>query len=735
MLSKRLEAAFKMTTEEHALAFERFANAFLLYDFPELAGIGGKKDKGIDARLVNAATGKLLLVVQSCVSPRTAARKKIFDTLKKLKGNMPSTFIYCTSATIGLSLDETKKELRQEGVLLDVYDSVWFIQRALTTEDRTSLCRSYASQVVNPLLSTVEPTQLYSEVLSENEERMAIQYLEAHSIDRARGRNLTKALFDALTIYVLRNSNSENRPLTVNEITTAIASMFPAGHHVRINEIVPARIKSLVKNKVVNYHTQEDKYILSYSNHQKLKEQLETLKQREITFRAFLREALIGAAESNEIDYDYNCDSLVQLGHNCILWYMREQGKQLQNPIENLISIFNTEELLTQYLSREQVDIKKKGLNLDVIMDMLPLALYEIISSSNEEIREYLRSKSDVFVSQAFLQATPDVQKACKKLLSRDIVYLGTTILIHCVAEKYTEGASRQLISTLETAKQLNIKIKTFKPFIEELVAHLKGPVLLEWINHFQDIKLESHDVRLSIAPKLIAVFEHYSKTNDKTVEDIVYDIIGMSNHVENAIEFLREEFGIITEEIPDRPSVDEQSEWEKIFGLWLNAKKRWQKMSEDRFELLVRHDVNAYTAIRQLRSAIPVEGDNYGHKIWLLTLDRMYWKIPGLLNKDDDFSYQVAMSMDYLISFVATLANMDSMAGNQFALPATLIVDDTDFIPAELRDLVVDELGRSKDKKYIKRRRVRELVHKTKTEQGGILMYEDVGENMEMSE
>jgi hypothetical protein len=37
---------------------------------------------------------------------------------------------------------------------------------------------------------------------------------------------------------------------------------------------------------------------------------------------------------------------------------------------------------------------------------------------------------------------------------------------------------------------------------------------------------------------------------------------------------------------------------------------------------------------------------------------DRMYWRMPELLGKKDDFSYHVAMSMDYLANFVATLAS-----------------------------------------------------------------------------
>ena len=117
--------------------------------------------------------------------------------------------------------------------------------------------------------------------------------------------------------------------------------------------------------------------------------------------------------------------------------------------------------------------------------------------------------------------------------------------------------------------------------------------------------------------------------TTGKSVEGIVQDVIGSSNQTENAIEFIREEFHIEVDEIADASSSDDHAEWEHIFGEWLNAKKRYSDMDEKKFETLVRNDVNAFSSVRRLRKNIKTEGDDYGYKVWLLTLDRMYWKIP----------------------------------------------------------------------------------------------------------
>src|SRR5258706_6161313 len=112
MVNKKLESAFTMTREEHNRAFERFANAFLVDDYPELEALGGKHDKAMDARIIVAETGKVSLVVQSCVSPTKTARAKILATVDKLdKSNLPTVLAYCTPAKIGLALDATKQEL------------------------------------------------------------------------------------------------------------------------------------------------------------------------------------------------------------------------------------------------------------------------------------------------------------------------------------------------------------------------------------------------------------------------------------------------------------------------------------------------------------------------------------------------------------------------------------------------------------------------------------------------
>ena len=705
MLDKRLKHAFSLTDEEHADAFERFANAFLVDDYPELEALGAKRDKGMDARIAKE-DGKNILVVQSCISPTKTARTKVLGTFGKLNDNLPETLVYCTSARIGVALDETKMQLRQSKVRLDVCDAAWFVQRALTSDHRITLSESFAHEVLSPILDDLKPNRLYSQVLTDEEEIKVARYLELHSLDRQKGRNLTKAIFEGMVISVIYECATFDN---VEDVVTEVAKSFPEGHRKRINDIVPPTLKKLVEKKTIK-QSQGGKLSLSAESNAHVKKLEESRSEREIMFRATIADMLKSSVDENEIDYSIDSERYEQLIHQCIVWYMREQGRQLLNPIQNLVNVLNTEELVGLYLDANE---DYGDLDREQVLDIVPTAVYSIISNRETHVHDYLRSKSDLFISQAFLQADPDVQKACKKLFGRDLIYVDTTVLVHCLAELYEPGSPKLLTSTLVTACKLGVKIRTFRPFVEEVVSHLKGPVLREWLNHYQG-KSTAEIVGGRAVPRLIEVFELAKKTTGKSVEELVRDVIGKTNQIANAIEFIQEEFKIEVDEISKAENEEEHSEWETIFGEWLGAKKRYSDMDEAKFETLVRNDVNAFSSVKRLRKNIKVEGDDYGFKVWLLTLDRMYWKIPRLIRKSDDYRYHVAMSMDYLANFVATLSTM-STPDSDISLPASLISQVGGFIPTRLKDKVSAELEKETNK-YLKRRKIRELVHEAKT-------------------
>ena len=721
-MSDKLEKAFRLTEEEHAEAFERYANAFLVDDYPELQPLGGKKDKGMDARIVNNETGETVLVVQSCVSPATGARTKVLGTIKKLKDNMPEELIYCTSAVVATALDETKRELRKSyKITLEICDAPWFTQRQKTSTNRASLSEQYAEEVLAPFIKELQPDRLYSLVLSDQEERVAVQYLEAVNLDRSKNSNLTKSIFDGLIACVTRESDPPNKVYSGEDIISAVCAMFPSGHATRIQSIVPARIKKLVNQKALHFNTSAGGYVLSFPYRQKVQQNMQKAQDQEINFLATLNSAVKTTAEDREIDYEFPAERIVDIGHQCVLWYLNEQSKSIADPSSGLLNILNTEKLVGTYLDTARLPEEKGNVQIshDIILDLLPHALYVTLNSKDQEIAKYLRSKADLFIIRSFLQVTPEVQKACRKLLSRDVLYLDTTILVRCIAESYSLSGQRPLLNTLAAARQLGFKLRTWFPYIEELVAHISGPVLLEWRYHFQGFSENQLEPMLRTAPTLLRVFHQWAEAEGRNLESIVEEIIGKTNVLENAAEFLMEEFGVESQEFQLGDGLDEEKQ--AIYGAWLDG-KRWHKnMTEDRFHLLVRNDVNSYVSILNLRRQNKSEGPNYGPKIWYLTFDRMPARIAKMLSLDWNAVYDITMDLSYLINCVATLVNVGELNVSNELLPATTILDESEMVPSEIRKLYRAE-WKPGDKKYQRERRLRELTHQLKSGEEAML-------------
>lgn len=718
-MSQKLVKAFQFTDEESADAFERFANAFLVDDYPEMTALGGKKDKGMDACLYSDDTGKPSIVAQSCVSPASKARTKIVDTFKKLKAHdlIPAVFIYCTSANIGTALDETKKELRRDfKTTLEVCDAPWFVARHQTSQNRAALCDTYSREVLEPFLREVQPDKLYSFVLEKAQQRVAIQYLEAVNSDRSKDGNLTKGLFDGLIACVTRDSNPPLKAYAEAEIVSAISAMFPAGHGTRIKEIVPGRIQHLVNKKALHFDRKAGGYVLSFDYRKKFETNIQKAQERELVFIAALRTAVNRSAEELGVDYEFSLESIVQLGQQVVFWYLREQGKALSDPQITPLNILNAEKLLDEFLLKYPLNTAKLDPlpSEEQVNDLLPSALFSVLNSEEQELQHYLRAKADLFIVHGFLQVTPDIQQACARLLGHDVLYLDTTILIRCLAEHYSTGKRTPLLNTIEAAKRVGYQIRTWKPYINELVSHLRNRVLKEWINHYKARHPEELRTLLRAARTLVRVFCERAERDGKQLSDYVTEVIGESNYLENAAEFLKEVFGIVTEDLPAFDDEDGELR-ERVEKAWLEEKRRPDNIEEDRFLLLVKNDVDSYVSIINQRRTEKPEGPNYGHKVWYLSLDRTPWRVARVLSPECDPTYDVAMSLSYLMNCVATLAITGKAEIPEELIPATTILEESYFVPGEIRAAFESEVDFN-EKPFLQIRRVRDLTHKLKS-------------------
>lgn len=637
---------------------------------------------------------------------------KTVSSLEK-KGVLPATLVYCTSAKVGNALDELKRDLRRDKHLaLEVHDFAWLNQRELTTSDRAALSDRYATEILAPIQRGVDPSVLYSGVLSDEQERLAFQFLEAQKLDRKGGGNLTKRVFEALIVCVLRQTPELGTSYSLDYVTTSIAHLFHEALRPRVIEIVNARVESLRDKGVLQFNKDAGAFALSTEKREAFLQRLSAAKDRDAIFRARLIRAIDDTATEREIDYSFDRNVLASICHSCVLWHMKAQADRFVDPYTSVAQIIYADRLLDAFVKNNPLRGAAKALK-DAVADVLPHVLYTVLNSRDNEVQAYLRDKADLFIMQAFLQVTPDVYEACRNLVGQDTVYLDTSALIRCVAELYSEAGHGPLTAALRCARALNTRLCVWKSHIDELVTHLRGPVLLEWENHLSALNESEIEPYLWTAPTLLKVFADASRRRHRGFRQLVEEIIGRANEWENTKEYLIQELGIVVE---NTPAQEDNAWWSNVFGVWLANKRKSPRLSEERFDLLVRNDVNAFCAVVQMRRKLPVRGTNYGQKVWLLTFDNMFWRVPKLLEHASDHVYQIGMSMDYLINYVATAAQAGILELPDEVLPATAIIDETESGATELREIVVERWNQPGERKYMRERRLRDLVHELKS-------------------
>jgi hypothetical protein len=492
--------------------------------------------------------------------------------------------------------------------------------------------------------------------------------------------------------------------------------MFPAGHAARIKEIVPGRIQHLENKKALHFNKQAGGYVLSFHFKNKVQKNIQRAQERELNFLAALSAAVKETAEERQVDYEFSTEKVAAIGHQVVLWYLREQGKVVSDPTAALLNILNAEKLLDEFLKSCPLPkpTRDDSLTEEQLRDLLPHALFTTLNTNDEEVRKYLRGKADLFIVHGFLQVTPDVQEACRKLLGGDVLYLDTTILIRCIAEHYSVGSRKPLLDTLEGAKRLGYQLRTWEPYIGELVSHLRNRVQQEWSNHYSHLRPEELQVLLRTARTLVRVFCERAKLHGQSLPYFVNEILGKTNEKKNAAEFLNEVFGIVVESLPQLNSVDEETRI-RAREAWLKYKRQPESIPDHRFQMLVDNDVNSYVSILKIRRESKPEGPDYGHKIWYLSLDRMPWRIAGILSPTRDSAYEVAMSFSYLMNYVATLAIIGNANIPDELIPATTLLEESEVVPGEIRAIYEREINLG-DKPFLQIRKVRDLTHLLKS-------------------
>ncbi|MCT2995932.1 hypothetical protein EFN10_07310 [Propionibacterium freudenreichii] len=705
MTSARLRFALEQLTSGDWQLFERFCSEFLVPEFPGFRTTATPSgDRGRDGEVFTldsvAHTGFQFSVTSDW-------RTKIRSTFRTLidNGIVYQRLIYCTSQQIGSLADGLKGELWDEqSILLDVRDREWFCERELTSPEREVSSAELVERVVTPIVNSRGIAKVAGSPLSSGEAKVALVHLALNAEDRAGDRNLTKTSFDALVQSVLVDTSQENL-LTEAEIIDRVRALAPHGADSQVAALTKSALDRLSrKHGPVKHHSSHGGYHLSYEATEAWKEDAAAYILEQQSLEEDLAAAAYGYVEILDSDAEQ----------------LKAESKTLRIALEAVM--FRSGESFAAAVeggdpARVSVDemveqVTALGLPLKLHPTQAVRAILEVISDPAEATRRHLTRVLDAYTLLAFLQQTPDVQKAMSRVFDNAKVWLDTSAVLPLVAETLIDDPSERLQTTLlNSATSSGLSLFVTDGVVEEIHYHLERCISY----------LRQGNGRYGPPPFLYAAYM-LSGRDERQFPKWAEDIRGEIDPDRDIEEYLAEKFNIRLNDLAEFAEKADQTLRAATMELFSKRRSRSYDGQADRtqkvIDRLAIHDMESVVGIIELRrNAKPA----LGHEVWWLTLDKTAFRLSSWLRRQmgREAPDTPALSPDYLSQLLRLgplRRNLDSDEVRR--LPLIIDVTRLETVPPKLIEIArsTRESMEGLDERRI-RREVRDALHKARTE------------------
>jgi hypothetical protein len=691
--------------------FEALCSAFLVPEFPGLrtmAHVSG--DGGRDAELFSP-DGKPFVAAQYSVTEDW--RSKIKQTAKRLLTTLPTVriLIYMSNRQIGGRADELKKELLDQGIALDARDRNWFIERASGNPIREKAARDLIDRIARPYLAGEGIINKQTSPLTSGEARAALVYLGLQWQDDITDKGLTKLSFDALVRAALRHTHSENR-MPRMAIHNAIRSAISAHDQVALVRHIDAALRRLTK-RYIRWWKAEDEFCLTYEEHQRILLRLAEMNNQEADFYetvlSHCRACLSEIPQSDQSDVE---DLKIRVP--------RVIEKVLLRGGEAFVTAVLTDRLARVSL-RDLADITLTDLSDFPTLGKIPHHYPNIISTaiqgllSHPEVstRQYLKRLSSSYTLLSFLNQTPDVQAATKKLFAHGTVWIDTTVLLPLLAENIEDEEQRKLTRIMSACRNVGTEFRVTTGIIEEIDAHMNLAVRCSEYATWQG--------------RVPYLFEQYLQTGRSRLEFRKWISLfkGTERPIDDLLQYFGEVFNIERADLGEAElRVGDDLRW-AVSRLWsdahTNRRGRSHNHDESTTRRLIDHDVETYLGVIALRQKEQVS--ELGFRNWLLTLDSIAWDIRDQLKEEfpDRTPPSPLLSLSFLVNNMTFGPNRSLVGRNdELSLPPILDFELSESMPYDLVEMA-DRVRRENDDlpEFVIRRKVRDEVDKARRSRG----------------
>ena len=695
--------------------FERLCSIFLVTELPSLRTMASPSgDGGRDSELFSP-DGNASIMVQYSVSKNW--KTKINSTVKRLEESYPNMkiLIYMSNQQIGGRADKLKGDLLQKGIMLDIRDYNWFLERALTDETREDAAEQLIDLIARPYLAGENVIDKPSSPLTSGEAKAALLYLGLQWQDDTTEKSLTKLSFDALVRASLRHTNLDNR-ITRQQIYDAVSAALPIAERPVIELQVDKALRRLTK-RFIRHWEKSDEYCLTYDEHQRIMDRLADKETEEAKFHSTVEEYC--NRYLREID-DHFSESDI---YNLKMRVLRVLEQLLLHRGEAFVEAVITETVRQVGLS-EMMDLIFEDISsyppvssiTEHIPTLVTTVIQSILSEPLDSTYTYLRRLANSYTLLSFLNQTPDVQSATRKLFSYGTIWIDTTVLLPLFAEQLEENEeAKRLTKTFSTCVEAGIELRVTTGIIQEVNAHMNNALMCSkyqpgtWRGRTPYLYYQY--LRTGQSPHAFSKWLSLFRGEERQEDDI--------------LQFLGDTFNVKRQDLDEAASkVNDELRW-ALDRLWTEAhtqrRQSSQQPDDDTTRILIKHDIETYLGVIALRKEETISELGYRH--WLLTLDQNAWSIRDVLREEfkSDTPPSPLLSLSFLLNNI-TFGPSRSKAGAGVKLKLPILLD---LEMSETLQLDIVEIANSVRQEnerlpeYVIRRRVRDAIDKARHRHG----------------
>ena len=694
--------------------FETLCGQFLLPEFGNLRTMAHPSgDGGRDSELFSP-TGQPFIAAQYSVAQDW--KDKIRKTFKRIRKEFPSVhvLVYMSNQQIGGQADGLKQELLSAGILLDPRDRNWFLERSTLDPTREAAASELIDRIARPFLEGEDVIERKSSPLTSAEARAALLYLGLQWQDDIAQKGLTKLCFDALVRAALRRTHSDNR-ISRAKVHELVSAAVPDADKDIVSIQIDGALDRLTK-RYVRHWQKEDEFCLTHDEHVKITSRLADAAAEDADFHEEVKtHCRVCLAELEEATPEDNDDLILRIP--------RVLEKLLLSRGEEFVSAVLTDTLhrvgleqLADIILRDIDDDRPKSPNIEIYPKLVATIIQSLLSMAGEATRIYLKRLANSYTLLTFLNHTPDVQSATRKLFSRGTIWIDTTVLLPLLAERIDEDQSKwRFTEALTACGAAGVKWRVTTGVIQEVNAHMNNAIACSnytpgnWRGRVP--YLYQKFIRAGRAPDDFRVWLSLFRGTERPEDDLA--------------QFLHDVLGINREDLDvEAAKVGDELRW-AADRLWTAAhqerRKNAQQHDETTTRILIKHDVETYLGVVALRQSEQVTELGYQH--WLLTLDHNAWEIRDRIKEEfkDKTPTSPLMSISFLLNTMA-FGGLRSQAGKatEPAIPLILDIEMSESMPHDLLTLA-DGVRRENAglPEYVIRRKVRDAIDRARRHWG----------------